>query len=145
MQSTAAVRPDEPTLNLIPKEDVESVLPLVEAHLENVVERSRGSLTKEFIVAAFRSGDFQLWLIWNDGVMAVGVTELGFAPSGMKLCTIHFLTGENSLEWLHLIGTLEEWAKHQGCGRIKGYMRKGWAKRLPDYRMTHVMLEKDLA
>ena len=62
----------------------------------------------------------------------------------MKLCTIKFWTGENSLEWLHLMEDLEAWAKHEGCTRIIGVMRKGWAKRLPDYRMTHVYLEKDL-
>jgi len=137
--------PDEPTLNLIPRENIESVQPLIAEHLKSVVERSRGKLTPDEIVEAFISGKYQLWLIWNGSLLAVGATELTKVASGLKICTIHFLTGENSLSWLHLIGDLEQWAKAQGCGLMKGYMRKGWAKRLPDYHLTHVSLEKELA
>lgn len=133
-----------PTLNLIPADKIESVLPLIENHLSSVVERSRGQLTAREIIEAFRSGKYQLWLIWDGQPLAIGATEVIAVASGMKLCLIHFWAGENSLDWLHLIDDLEAWAKHQGCRRMKGYMRKGWAKRLADYRMTHVLLEKDL-
>jgi hypothetical protein len=141
----ATPAPNEPTLNLIPRENIESVRPLIEDHLKSVVERSKGKLTPDEIVDAFLSGKYQLWLIWNGSLLAVGATELTKVASGLKICTIHFLTGENSLSWLHLIGDLEQWAKAQGCGLMKGYMRKGWAKRLPDYHLTHVSLEKELA
>lgn len=134
----------EPSLNLIPADKIDSVLALVAPYLVTVVERSRGQLTAEEIVQAFRSGRYQLWMIWDGSLMAVGATEVVAVASGMRLCIIHFLSGENSLEWLHLLSDLEAWAKREGCHRIKGYMRKGWAKRMPDYHMTHVSLEKDL-
>lgn len=133
-----------PSLNLIPKERIDAVLPVVEKQLRAVVERARGALTPDEIIEAFRSGRYQLWVIWNGNVLAVGATEIVAVASGMRLCLVHFLTGEHSLEWLHLLEELEAWAKSQGCSRMKGQMRKGWAKRLPDYHMTHVTLEKDL-
>lgn len=133
-----------PTLNHIPAETVEKVLPLVDGHLNEVIARSRGRLDRDAIIASFRNDHAQLWMIWSDRLLAVGATEIIVEASGMKVCVILFLNGENSLDWLHLIADLEAWAKHQGCSRITGHMRKGWAKRMPDYRMTHVCLEKDL-
>lgn len=135
---------EQPTLNQIPADKIDSVLPLVEAQIRSVCQRSRGLIEFKSTIAAFKDDALQLWIVWNGGVMAVGATELSTCASGLKICTIRFLTGENSLDWLHTVADLEAWAKHQGCDRVVGYMRKGWAKRLSDYKLSHVYLEKDL-
>jgi hypothetical protein len=134
-----------PTLNLIPRDKIDDVAPLITPHLLSVIERSHGQWTLAGMLDGFKSGAMQLWIIWNGDLTAVGATELAFTQSGDKLCKILFLTGEHSLDWLHLIDELEGWAKIEGCQRMAGHMRKGWAKRLPDYRMTHIYLEKELA
>lgn len=140
----AEALPEAPTLNLIPAENIDSVLPLIADKLRSICERSRGLIDFQATVDAFRSGNLQLWIVWDGSVMAVGATELQVMATGLKVCTIRFLTGENSLDWLHTLADLEAWAKHNGCHRVAGYMRKGWAKRLSDYKMSHVYLEKEL-
>jgi hypothetical protein len=50
--------------------------------------------------------------------------------------------------WIHLIADIEDWAKDQGAIRLKMTARKGYPKRFKElfasYKMTHVLLEKDL-
>lgn len=134
----------EPSLNRIPTECVEQVLPLVIGAITSVAERSRGKMTVESMVDRFIRGEWDLWLVWDNAALAVGATAVCIDDDHQKACEIAFWTGEHSIRWLHLIDDLEAWAKSQGCRRLRGAMRKGWAKRLPDFRMTHVFMEKDI-
>jgi hypothetical protein len=135
----------EPRLALIPPSEIGRVLSLVLPWLEKVVERSHGGNTLEGFLKQFAAGLWQLWVI-DDGAKLRGmlVTALDVTPSGRKVCTIRVVTGEDSLSWLHLTHDLEEWAKSKGCDRMEAWARKGWARRLPDWHMSHVMLEKDI-
>jgi hypothetical protein len=135
---------EAPTLNLIPAENIDGVLDLIGPFVRAVAERSRGLIDFEDTIASCKDGSVQLWIIWDGAPMAVWATELHDMASGLKLCVVKFFTGEHSLDWIHLLADLEAWAKSKGCHRVVSYARKGWAKRLPDYRMTHVYLEKDL-
>lgn len=89
-------------------------------------------------------GDWQLWVVWDGTVRAIVITELYKDVSGMKCCMIRVCTGNGAKDWSHLIGFIEDWARGQGCERLDMLARKGWAKRLPDYHLTHIMLEKVL-
>ena len=75
---------------------------------------------------------------------AIGATQIYTEMSGMHIGNIVLLAGEHSLEWLHLLDELVTWFKAQGCTRIDGVMRRGWAKRLSDWTLTHVVLERDV-
>lgn len=134
----------DPDLVLVPVEHIPKVLSLVLPWVQGVAKRSGGALTEQGIIAAWLSGKWQMWLINADKIKAVMATELHIQNSGRKACSVHFMTGEDSMEWVHLTGKLEEWATFQGCEVLDMIARKGWAKRLPDYRMTHVFLEKEL-
>lgn len=134
-----------PDLVLVPPQYLAHVLPMVLEWVSGVANRSRGALSVEGIVRAWESGKWQMWVInAPDRVKAVLATEVHIQISGRKACSVHFLTGEDSGEWLHLVSKLEEWAKFQGCEVVDMMARKGWAKRLPDYHMSHVFLEKGL-
>ena len=134
-----------PTLNLVPAGDVGIVWPLIAAQIDGVVARSNGIYTADALRGHFETGKFLLWLVWNDAVQAIGATQFYHTDGGVKIFDILFVTGEHSLEWLHLMDEWEHHARAWGCDRIEGTMRKGWAKRLPDWKMTHVTLSKDLA
>lgn len=135
----------EPDLVYIPKQYIPRVLPVVEGWLRGIVERSHGALSLEGIVGAWASDRWQLWVINTpSGIKGVMATELHIQNSGRKACSVHFLTGEDSATWLHLVDKLEDWARQQGCGVLDMLARKGWAKRLPDFHMSHVFLEKEL-
>jgi hypothetical protein len=140
----ASVEKNAPVLQRIPGEHLARVWPLVEQWFVDVASRSRGEYTAPAMAKKITDGDWQLWVIWDGEVLAVGATELYFALSGDKYCGVRFLTGEHSYKWIHLMGEIEAWAKNEGCKKVQLIARKGWARRMPDYAMTHVMLEKDI-
>lgn len=135
---------EEADLVLIPEHHVARLAPQILPMLTSIAERSRGSLSVEGMFAAFITGKWQLWVITEGKIKAIMASELHIQVSGRKAASIHFLTGEDSNSWLHLFDKFEEWARVQGCGVIDILARKGWARRLPQMRMSHVFLEKDL-
>lgn len=107
---------------------------------ERVVARSNGEFSLEGIAERLLTGEWQLWVVFDGSYRAVLATEL----TKEGIARVHFATGRGAEDWKHLIGEIEEWARDNGSSRLRMYARKGWAKHLPDFKMTHVVLEKDL-
>lgn len=128
----------------IPQQAVAQVFPMVRGMLEGVAERSRGRWSVAGMLDKFVRGDWQLWLVWDGRPRAVVATELYLEMTGMKCCMIRFCTGSGAAEWSHLLSRIEDWATGQDCERLDMLARKGWAKHLPEYKLTHIELEKDL-
>lgn len=134
------------TLDYVSPDMFASVLPMVKERLQGVIERSRGRWTMRSMLRDLVAGKIKLLVVAAPSeIKAVIGTHLHAAPSGMQVLQILFCTGEDSKEWLPLLGLIEDHAKANGCAKIEMWSRKGWAKKLPAYRMTHVLLEKDLA
>lgn len=131
-------------LQLVPVELVPRVLEPLAKYLVSIADRSGGRFTIESLVGDLVRGECQLWIIGDDQPCGIVVTELYFASSGAKVAAILGATGEGYKGWLHLISDLEAWAVAEGCVKLEAWARKGWARKLTDYKMTHVMLEKDL-
>ena len=117
---------------------------MVQGLLESVVERSNGRYSVPGMLQRFATKDWILWIVWDGSVRAVLATELYHDISGMLCCTIRFATGKGAAGWTHLLSEIEDWARANGCQRLDMLARKGWAKHLPEYTMSHIMLEKDL-
>lgn len=131
----------------IPPEAARQTWTLVEAWVADATGRSNGRFTPEAILAEIEAGNQQLWIVWDNEkaeARAVGVSQLLAYPTGMKVADIIILTGEGRKDWKHVLASLEEWAKGQGCGISQVLARRGWARELPDYKMSHVLLEKRL-
>lgn len=116
------------------------VAPLMEA----ICERSQGRYSVPGMLERFAKGEWILWIVWDGSVRAIVGTELYRDVSGMKCCMIRFATGRQAATWTHLLREIEDWARGEGCQRLDMIARKGWARHLPDYKMTHVVLEKEL-
>ena len=135
-------------LILVPQDKATEMWPAVLPLVAQMVQRSGGEITTDGALAAVTAGELQLWLIWDDETrrtVAGALTSIGVTGSGMRLCTVYGLVGEHRQQWLHLLEEFERWAILKGCHKVKVIARKGWAKELPDYTMTHVTLEKRLA
>lgn len=118
-------------------------IPAVRGLLIELVERHHGELSLKGIYQRLMT-DWVLWLVWTGEVKAVLATELYFDVGGMKRCRIPFCTGSGAKQWVHLLAEIEAWARAEGCKKLDVIARKGWARQLPDYKMTHVLLEKAL-
>lgn len=135
---------DECRLQAIPPEHLADVFPLIKEMMEGVAERSNGVLTVPAMLHAVAHKKWFLWVVWDGSVRGIVAAELHIARSGMRVCSIHFCTGRGAKDWTHLLSEIEDWARANDCVRLDMLARKGWAKHLPDYRLSHIMLEKDL-
>jgi hypothetical protein len=90
------------------------------------------------------SGAALLWLAWNgERILAAAVTELSHV-NGVKTCTIVACGGRGWPRFGALIAGLEDFARREGCTRMRICGRRGWARRLRDYALARVILEKKL-
>lgn len=142
---TQRVRVESPILRQVPMPFLGSIWPDVSSWIIGIVERSEGRWTVETIARQVLEGKWQLWVVWDgEAVKAVIATELYTEDTGLKLARVVFTSGKDAAAWSHLIAELEEWARDEGAAKFEMMARKGWAKHLPAYKMTHVLLEKDL-
>jgi len=132
----------------IPPEHVPRVWPLAADMLGRAAEYSNGvSLDEEGKMVA--SGLKQLWMVIDNEshpakAVAAGITSIKQHGDGSKTANIEMFGGENMKAWFALKGKFEAWAHDEGCSDIRLYARKGWAKHLPDYALTHYMMRKAL-
>ena len=143
MDTTSSVKP--PTaLHPVTNDKIEAAWPLIEQSISSAIDRDGlydASHIKEWVLR----GTHQLWIAGSKerGIEALAVTEMLRHPKGQ---TINFwiCTGKDRDRWLAHKNGIEAWAKEQGCTRSVAHARKGWAKALPDYKLTHLVLEKSL-
>jgi hypothetical protein len=117
------------------------------SHVEPLIAAAmrRGGLGELADVArSVGNGAALLWLAWDgERVLAAAVTELR-PINGEKFCVILACGGTGFTRFGHLIRGLEQYARAEGCDRMRICGRKGWARRLLDYAITRVIIEKKL-
>jgi hypothetical protein len=95
---------------------------------------------------AVLAGRALVWLA-TDGqaIHAAAVTEL-HQTEWRKVCEIVACGGNDRARWLHLIETIEDFARAEGCSATRIIGRKGWARVLASkhYRTKRIVLEKEL-
>ena len=132
----------------VPVPFLHGVWPQVSDYISQVIERSNGEWTVNAVADRLLRGDWQLWVVYDGEIKAIFATTLAVEDSGATIATIPFVTGRRAEDWIHLIADIEDWAKDQGAIRLKMTARKGYPKRFKElfasYKMTHVLLEKDL-
>lgn len=127
---------------------LETLWPIVAPLLERAVQYSDGTTTLEEQRIALVAKRHQLWVVATNGkeIIAAAVSTLQKFPSGLCLATIHLLGGtDGSLkDLLELRAEFESWAKAESCNRVRFFVRKGWARHLPDYKLAGYIMSKDL-
>jgi len=122
---------------------VHLVWPLVSHLIRAAMHKGRISEFAD-VEHAVLSGAQLLWLAADArAIWAAAVTQLSRA-NGEKFCTIVACGGRERARWLPLKAELEAFAKAEGCAAIRIHGRRGWAREFPDYRLTRILLEKEL-
>ena len=85
----------------------------------------------------------QLFIFKDSELLSAWVTTIENSGSH-KWLRVMWAGGKEMEKWKHYLNSIEQWAKSLGCDRSVIYGRKGWAKVLPDYKQTAVILEKVL-
>lgn len=131
----------------VPVEQLAEVWPLVHKHIDDACARSRGRFSAATTFELIAAGDWQLWVVWDEGEkkhLATITTKISEFPTGLRVGEIIICTGEQRNKWVDLISELEEWARANGASVAQVWARKGWTRVMTDYDMTHVLLEKRL-
>lgn len=90
------------------------------------------------------AGRSLLWLAWSGrGIEAAAATVLINSEIG-KVCIITACGGDGMKQWLPLIGQIEDYARDEGCARVRIFGRKGWLRALEGYESKYVIMDKEL-
>ncbi len=125
-----------PSANLVPTPAVGAIWPQVSKFIRKAM--ARGDLGKfEEIERQVFDGEALLWVNANTAL----ITQVGIVESG-KVCTIVACGG--SLPSLEGLEEIESYARSMGCRAMRIMGRKGWVRKLKDYRQMAVVIEKEI-
>lgn len=132
----------------LPPDVIPRLWPVVSWRLEkgSVTGRASGRWSEESIYKNFATQKWQLWCAMEGKeCLAIVATELNVHPTGMKSALIVMATGDARDKWERIgMEKIEQWAREEGCSLLEMWARPGWHKVFPEWRMTHIMLEKRL-
>jgi hypothetical protein len=145
-----------PRLICVPPDNAAAIWPHVRALIHAAMKRGDLSAFRP-VEANVLAGDALLWLAWDPGaerIAAAAVTEL-HATEWRKVCVIVACGAPSGRSrpssramgmaaWLPLLAGIETYARAAGCASVRIMGRKGWARALPTYRTTRIVLEKEL-
>ncbi len=128
----------------VPPSLVPQIWPHVWPLLQSVFKRTDFGTFRDLEDQVF-AGHALLWLAWREPrIVAAVVTQIRITENS-RVCHICACGGENAGSWLHLVAAIEEYARAKGCNKIRALGRKGWLRKLPEFRPTLVVIEKDLS
>src|SRR6056300_1561063 len=152
MQAKKIINNDIEILPIIPSK-VEDIWSLVHFMIAEALVYSGRYAEPEDIKQLLLSGDNQLFLIFgsendeSNKVYGVVTTRIFENPNFKELQGL-ICTGKKMHLWEEkLINALEQFAKVNGCKKIKAYMRPGYKKVMTKYgyKQRHVEFEKELS
>ena len=134
--------PSQVKLYCVFAEDLDPIWDEVSVHIQSALQYSDGKYSLLDIKKEIEEKKMQLFLAVDDGVIAVGVTQISDYPQ-KRVLTIVLVGGSRMEEWLHLMNQLEAWGIDNGCEQIELYGRPGWEKVL-GWEKTYIALKKNL-
>lgn len=123
----------------VPAPYVEAQWPRVRVFVTQACRKGPLDADPEALKAGCLTRDHQLWLIENEAGEAVAVVITQVVGG---VCEWLAVGGLGMSHWKHLEHTIELWAKAEGCLTMRSFSRIGMRKRLPEYRVRGVILEK---
>jgi hypothetical protein len=129
----------QPDLLQIPQGLVLESWPLVSGHIGRAAQL--GEYSEELLCGWCADGEAQLWLAWSDHCEAAAITR---PIENGKVCLIAACGGNDVARWVNLLSGIEQWARENGCETMRLYGRPGWVRKLRDYKMTRIILDKKL-
>lgn len=133
----------------IPPAITDKVWSAVEPYLAKAVKHSNGTHSVNGAKSRVKSNAAQLWVIVEDEkphrIVAAGITSIReYDDTNKRALMIELLGGERMSDWFELKNNIETWAAENGCTIAFCWARKGWAKHLPDFHLTHYVMTKEL-
>ncbi len=125
----------------VPIEDLEKVwtkvAPLLEKALDNTYHI-------DDIFDGINKKRFQLFISWNKGIESAVITEVAVYPQA-KILRYVLAGGTNLDNWLDRIQEkIERFAKLNNCTQLEVAGRRGWLKKLKNFKEKAILLTKEI-
>ena len=134
-------------LVVVPPEAVIAVWPRLDDLYEEACRYSKGTLTKDIVKARAIGGMGQLWIAADDtaAVTATCMTSTIAFPGGLRAMFVELVGGTIKSDIFDFRTTLEKQAIASGCSAVFFMLPRRWANKLPDYKISHILMCKELA
>lgn len=133
-------------LHEVAPDKIEAAWPALEPLVATFIDETLH--TVEDVRGWLLSGGMKLWVAGTrNGIEAIAVVEPLQHTKGRCLVVWGCAAGPktHSDRWLAHLDQIERMAKEKyGCIKVRIEGRKGWARRLPSYRLAGYIMEKDL-
>jgi hypothetical protein len=117
------------------------IWPHVRGSLEAACRRTGLNAFADF-EADILAGRSLVWIVWNGRkVEAAAATALSNSDIG-KVCVITLCAGNGMQRWLKLVGRIEDYARDEGCTRLRIFGRKGWLRVLEGFEARYLVMDK---
>lgn len=126
--------------------DLPQAWPHIGPMIEMACEQSHGAFDAQSVVLGVRSGEYILLAVTDDEarLVCVLVCAVGRLPTGTTVFEVLLAGGHSMKDWLPYEHKLDDFARARGCTRLRAIGRKSLLKRLPEWRLLGVMLEREL-
>lgn len=130
----------------VPASGAKTLWPTVEPFVAKACDHSERTHTPASTFKAIEDGFVQLWIAVREdkSVSAAATTSIQLNRSGVRTFVIELMGGDDLSGVINLRKNLEDFAKIEDCSYVAIYARKGWIRRLRDYRLTHYLLMKEI-
>jgi len=126
----------------VPASRLKQMWPYLSEWVDRARRENHAPVSLDAIKAKIAARDMQLWGVRVDGATVGAVVTEVYGST----CAMPYVAGRNLSEWLHLLSTVEAWAKANGCTRLEGNGRVGWERALKrqGWKVVQVTIAKEL-
>jgi hypothetical protein len=125
----------------VARQRVPEVWPLVADRLRAAYLRTDLEHTSSLENDVLHAGAM-LWIAGKGSTIEAAAVSKLVRTNRNLVCVITACGGADMSRWLSHIETIEGWARTQGAAKIRLYGRKGWARKLKNYLVSNVVLER---
>jgi len=118
--------------------------PHVREHILKAFSRFPGEVSEEKIIQNLSEGLYTLWVAWRDGPIGGLLTQI-IEYSEFDSCRIVALGGKDFESWRNEMDrVLDVYCKLHGLTRIEFAGRRGWLKRVNNYKLNRVFMVRNV-
>lgn len=91
------------------------------------------------------SGVAVLWIAVDEvpKIVGAGVTQIETCR-GKRICTILAWGADDHRRCAPLLSVIDDYARSEDCAAVRLYGREGWRRKLPDFELKAIIMEKAL-
>ena len=126
---------------------VEKLWPKVSNFIKRATVRSNSDYDETYIYEQLKKQNALMWVCWDSKsqrLIGAGTTEICSILETGRILVITSYGGNVPENWQAFLKRLEDFAREEGCDRVRCYGRQGWEKLLRDqgYKQPWIVLEK---